>query len=119
MPKIHILSGSPNGTYTAVVHIATPAGNNSSGVLWSDALKNSGLNKTVMPVGTGPGQITSAEQTQITNGTLIEGVMQWQDDPAMNNTQRLADLDLRATQLTDELLARYAVELKYFGITRA
>lgn len=117
MSKIHVISGNGR-VFTVVVHIATPAGNNAAGVAWSDAVKNSGRAVSVMTVGTGPGQITSAEMALITAGTLIEGTFKWDDDPALNNAQRQADLDLRATQLTNELLARYADELRYFGFTR-
>ena len=117
MSKIHVLTGNQN-TFTAVVHIATPAGNNSAGVLWSDAIKNSGRAKSVMTVGSGPGQITQSELDSIIAGTTIEGVFVWGDDPSFTNTQRLADLDLRATQLTNDLLAQYGQELKYFGFTR-
>lgn len=115
MSKIHILTGSNSGIFTAIVHIATPVGNNAAGTLWSDAIKNSGRNISRMKVGTGAGQILQAELDQITAGTLIEGTFQWQDDPALNNTQRVADLSLRATQMTNDLLARYAIELNYFG----
>lgn len=115
--KIHVLSGT-NSTYQVVVHIATPVGNNSAGILWSDVIKNSGRNVSVMPVGSGSGQILQSELDQITAGTLIEGVFNWQDDLSLTGPQRQADVDLRATQLTNELLARYATELKYFGYTR-
>lgn len=119
MSKIHILAGSGLGVYTAIVHIPTPTGSNSAGVLWTDVVKNSGRTKTIMSVGIGPGQITQSEVDQMVAGTLIEGSFQWQDDPNLSAAARTADLDLRATQLTNELLARYAVELKYFGVTRS
>ncbi len=119
MSKIHVLTGGGNNVYTVVVHIAAPAGNNSAGVAWADALKNSGRATSILTVGTGPGQIQNSEMNAITGGTLIEGSFQWGDDPSWNNAQRQADLDIRATQLTDELLTRYAQELKYFGFVRA
>ena len=119
MSKIHVLTGSSHNVYTVVVHIATPVGNNAVGVPWADAVKNSGRSVSILPEGTGPGQITSAELTAITNGAVIEGTFQWGDNPAWNNAQRQADVDLRATQLTNELLARYQAELRYFGYVRA
>lgn len=118
MSHIHVLAESNGNVYTVVVHIATPAGNNSAGVLWSDAVKNSGRNVSVLAIGTGPGQITTAEMASVTNGLTLEAVVQWQDDPTWNDTQRVANLNLVATQLTDELLARYGRELKYFGFTQ-
>jgi hypothetical protein len=119
MAKIHVLQGAGLNTFTVVVHATTPAGNNSAGTAWTDAIKNSGRATSILTVGTGAGQIQQNEMNSITNGAIIEGSFQWGDDPNWNNTQRTADLDLRAQQLIDELLARYAQDLKYFGFTRA
>jgi hypothetical protein len=115
MARIHILTGSTGGVYTAVVHTATPAGNNVANVLWSDALKNSGRAVTVMTVGNGAGQISQAEANQIAAGTLIEGVFQWGDNAAWSNAERQADLNIRANQLIAEMLAQYQMELRLFG----
>lgn len=117
MSAIHILNGSGD-TYTVVVHIAVPGGNNAAGVLWSDAVKNSGRNQTVMVTGTGAGQITSAEAASVVAGTVLEGVFQWQDNPALTPAQRQAAVSAYATQLSNEMIARYSVELKYFGYVR-
>lgn len=116
--KIHVLSQSGLNTYTVAVHANTPPGNNSAGVSWADALKNSGRAVTVMMEGNGAGQIATAEKINVENGTVMEGVFQWGDDPSWNNAQRIADLDLRANQLIAELQARYQQELKFFGFTR-
>lgn len=118
MAKIHVLQGAGINTFTVVVHATTPNGNNSAGVAWSDAVKNSGRATSILTVGTGAGQILQNEMNSITNGAIIEGSFQWGDDPSWTNAQRTADLDLRAQQLVDELLARYGQELKYFGFTR-
>lgn len=118
MAKIHVLTGGSPNVYTVVVHATTPAGNNSAGVPWTDAVRNSGRATSILTVGTGAGQILQNEMNQITNGEIVEGSFHWGDDPTWNNTQRQTDLDLRATQLVNELLARYAQELKYFGFTR-
>ena len=72
-----------------------------------------------MVPGAGPGQITQAELDQITAGTVMEGTFQWQDDPNWTNAQRMADLNLRASQMTSELSNRNAIELKMFGATKA
>ncbi len=119
MAKIHVLSGNTNSLYTVVVHATVPNGNNAAGTAWTDAVKNSGLATSILTVGTGPGQILQNEMNQITGGTLVEGSFQWGDDPTWNNAQRQADLDLRATQLTTELLASLQAQLRYFGFTRS
>lgn len=118
MAKIHVLTGNLTNRYTVCVHADTPAGNNSAGIAWSDAVKNSGRARSILTVGTGPGQIQQNEMNSITNGTIIEAVLQWDDNPAWNDTERLADLDTRATQLVNETLDRYGKELKFFGFTR-
>lgn len=118
MAKIHVLSGGTNNVYTVAVHATVPAGNNAAGTAWTDAVKNSGLATSILTVGTGAGQILQNEMNQITSGTLVEGSFQWGDDPNWNNAERQADLDLRATQLTTELLASLQKQLKYFGFTR-
>lgn len=117
MSAIHLLTNG-GGAYNVVIHIATPVGNNSAGFLWSDCIKNSGRNSTSLSVGTGPGQITQAEADQIAAGTLIEASMQWGDDPSLSNAQRLAALDVAASHLSSDVLARYAADLKYFGLVR-
>jgi hypothetical protein len=117
MSAIHVLTG--NGpVYNVVVHVATPVGNNSAGVLWSDAIKGSGRNTSVMAVGNGSGQITQNEMNQISAGTIIEAQMQWGDDVSLTNAQRLAAIDVAATHLANDLIAQYAADLKYFGLTR-
>lgn len=118
MAKIHVLSGNTNNLYTVVVHATVPAGNNSAGTTWADAIKNSGLATSILTVGTGAGQILQNEMNQITGGTIVEGSFQWGDDPAWSNAERQADLDLRATQLTTELLTSLQKQFKYFGFTR-
>lgn len=117
--RMHILQQGANNVYEVVVHAPTPGGNNSAGVAWTVALANSGLNITVLPVGNGPGQISSAESNQVANGTLIEARFQWQDNPAWTNQERLADLDIRAAQAVAEVLTNYGQRLKYFGLTVA
>lgn len=119
MAKIHVLAGAGHNLYTVVVHAAAPVGNNLAGALWADAIKNSGNANSILTVGNGPGQILTNEMNQITGGTLVEGSFQWGDDPTWTNAQRQTDLDLRASQLVAELMAKYQEDLKYFGFTRA
>lgn len=72
-----------------------------------------------MPVGNSPGFITQAEANQIGTGAVIEGQFQWDDDPTWTNTERAADLDLRANQMIAELQANYVAMFKFFGFTRS
>lgn len=118
MSNIHVLAGNGSNLYTAVIHIPTPVGNNSAGVSWATALVNSGMAKTVMTVGTGPGQILAAEKAQIDAGTVIETVTQWQDDKTFTTQQRLDDFTLRTSQASTERLNRLAAQLAYFGFTQ-
>lgn len=118
MSSIHVLAGSTNHLYTAVIHVATPAGNNQVGVSWATALVNSGMNKSIMTVGVGPGQISQAEHDQIVAGTIIEAVMQWQDDPSFTTQQRLDDFTLRTSQASTDRLNQLAAQLTYFGYTQ-
>lgn len=70
---------------------------------------------TTMTVGTGPGQITAAEASQVTSGTVVEASFHWEDNPVWDNPTRTADLNLRAQQAVDGVLAAYGARLKYFG----
>lgn len=118
MASIHVLQGAGPNLYTVVVHATTPNGNNSAGMAWTDCIKNAGLATSILTIGNGPGQIQTNEMNQITSGAIVEASFQWGDDPAWNNTQRQADLDLRATQLIAETLSFLQARLKYFGFTR-
>lgn len=118
MAKIHVLGRAGLNVYTVVIHATTPAGNNSAGISWATAIANSGHNTTILPVGNGAGQISQNEANQVAAGSIIEAILQWGDDPTWTNQQRIDDLDLRATQLVAETVARYQDELKYFGFTR-
>lgn len=117
--RMHILQQVAPNRYDVVVHATTPAGNNSAGVSWSTALANAGLAVSSLPVGNGPGQITTAENNQVTSGALIEARFQWDDNPAWTTQQRTDDLNLRAGQAVSEVLAAYAARLKWFGQTVA
>lgn len=118
MARIHILEGSGLNLYRVVVHDAAPAGDNVVGVAWSDAIKNSGNNVSQMTVGNGPGQIATAENNNVTNGTVIEGSFVWQNNPTWTNAERQADMDLRATQLIQELQDTLQARLRLYGATR-
>lgn len=116
MAQVHILGGG-NNIYTVVVHATTPAGSNSAGVLWTDAIKNSGKAKSVLTVGNGAGQITNNEMNQVTAGAIIEATTVWQDDPLWTQAQRDADLSTRSAQFIAQVIADLQAELKFFGRT--
>lgn len=116
MAQIHILGGG-NNTYQIVVHATTPVGTNDAGVLWTEAIKNSGKAKSILTVGNGAGQITNNEMNQVTAGTIVEATTIWQDDPLWTQAQRDADLSLRAAQAVAEVIANLQAELKFFGKT--
>lgn len=118
MSKIHILTGNGGNLFTAVVHSPTPVGNNSAGVSWATAIQNSGMATTILPVGNGAGQNTQSEANQIAAGTVFETVVPYEDDPNRTNAERLADLDLRASQAVAEQQAGLQAKLKFFGLTR-
>jgi len=115
MSRLHILTGGGNNTYNVVVHSPTPAGNNSAGVPWSDALKNSGGAATNMPFGNGPGQITNTEANNVTSGTVFETGFLWQDNPAWTNQERQNDLTIRAAQAVQAAQDDFQTRLKFFG----
>lgn len=117
MARLHILQASGYNVYTVVVHAPTPAGNNLAGVSWATALQNSGLAGTQLTIGNGPGQISQSEANQIASGTIIEAAFQWGDDPGWTNQQRLDDLNVRATQAVNEVIAEFRQRLKFFGHT--
>lgn len=129
MARMHILQQVSPNLYDVVVHVPTPAGNNAAGFAWSAvvAAAQSSRDKdgvviapaSSMITGTGPGQIDAAEAAQIAAGTVIETRFQWGDERGWNNTQRLADLNLRAQQAVDETLAIYAERFRQFGRTVA
>jgi hypothetical protein len=119
--KIHVLEGtSPEpGTYRVIVHAPTSAGNNAAGISWATAIKNSGRAFTRMTVGVGAGQITSAEQAEVLNGTVMEGEFQVGDEAGFSGAQRNAYLDAMADRFITELQAKWGLELRYFGATRS
>lgn len=119
MARMHILGAGTVDTYDVVVHAPTPPGNNAAGIAWAVAIQNSGRAISSLTVGNGPGQITQAENNQVTGGTVIEARFAWGDNPAWTNAERQADLQVRAQQAVDEVTAELQRQLKYFGHTVA
>lgn len=120
MADVHILDG-PDGKLRMVCHIPIPAGNNSAGVSWSLALKNSALvSQTVLKDGDGTaGTISAAEKTALENGTLFEAVIDdFLPDSATTNPTRLAYVDAVYNAAVVREQARLSALLKWFGFTR-
>ena len=97
MSKLHVLDiidpGSPSKPATCVLHASTPTGNNSAGILWKDAMIALGItgHASALPVKSGPGGITTQENTNLVQGDLVEIVQVMDTEP----TSRLAaDADL-------------------------
>jgi hypothetical protein len=117
--KVHVLTGD-GVTYTIVVHAAVPAGNNSAGFTWKQALVNAGLNTTIMQPGnpaTQPGMALQTEIDSILAGDVIEGVFAFTAGE-LSGAALTAALDLQATQTLINLSARLAAQLKWYGATR-
>ncbi len=120
MTRLHVLAGDIGGRYRCVLHEPVSAGNNAVGVAWRTALIRSKLGgTTILPDGDGNGgTISAAEKTQIVNGEIIEIILDFQDDPAWNTTQRNAALDNEITKHSAEVLIRLQAQLRFFGYTR-
>lgn len=119
MSALHVLLGRDDHTYKCVVHTSIPVGNNLAGKPWRASLLASGLGgKTGLPVGTGPGQITTAEKAQIDAGELIETLIEFQDVPEWTPAERIAALDAAAAIENGRVLAYLQARLRYFGATR-
>lgn len=120
--NITVLKTSADGSViTAAFHYTIPVGNNAVGVAWATALTNSGLvAPSVMPAGTGAGQISTADAAAIAAGTLREVV---------SSFQLLGIAQLTGQQVTAALSAKYSAavaadqaslqaQLNFFGYTQ-
>lgn len=116
MSRIHVLEGS-GGFFRVVVHTSVPVGNNIVGTSWSTAIVNSSLNKTALSIGAGAGQITSVEASQISSGTVFEGIFVFADDPRWTNVERAAQVSIKADQFQTQLQSNLSEMLKYYGFT--
>lgn len=109
----YVLAGDGNGQYQVVVHFVTPVGNNAVGISWAAAIVGAGLNTTILAVGTGAGNINSADAALIANGSLIEVVGNIADP--INNADAVAKLAALTVQLVNDAKAKLQIKLKYFG----
>jgi len=119
MSLLHLLSAGdgPNG-YTAVTHIAVSSGVNSANVPWTEIAVFAGLNTTQLSVGSGPGQISSAEKANLDAGLILEIPIVILDNPSLVSSARLAYLDAQVTTIAAEVQGLMAKKYKWYGLTR-
>lgn len=120
MSNYHVLTGRPDGNaYSVVFHIPIPSANNRVGVNYRTALVNSGLGGvTSLVEGSGPGQIATAEKTQVLAGELFEVVEEFHTQPGETAAQLQARVDARYTALVAQTQAALQGRLAYFGHAR-
>ena len=120
MGKVHVLAGDRDGhEYNLAIHIPIGAGNNAAAQSWRTCLVNSELGEaTVLATGTGPGQISAAELSQVQAGEVYEVT-------ASINIQGVGPSNLGSA--VDELVAQISAEklselqkaLNWFGVVRS
>ena len=118
MAQAHCLEYT-EGRFRIVIHTATPSGNNGAGFPWSTLLLMRGYSgRTVMTEGTGPGQITPEEKTEIVAGTLLEFELRLEASPTITGAQLQTLLQNQAPGIITAQLDQWQQELRYFGATR-
>jgi hypothetical protein len=118
MADMHVRQYDSNRRLAEVVmHFPIASANNDVGVNYRTALVNSGMGgTTILPEGTGPGQITTAEKNQIEAGEVYEHrkhvkIMSGGD----TNPQMRATLRHFYAQEEADLLAQIQQRLRFFG----
>lgn len=119
---IHVLTGHPKrGECEIIFHFPVPDTNNSVGTNHRTALVNSGLGgSTQMTEGSGPGQIATAEKTQIEAGEVFEQRITFSaegDGKTLEDVNRM--LQRKYTREKTLKLAELQARLKYFGHTES
>jgi hypothetical protein len=114
MAKIHSFSSDTSGNCRVVIHAAIPSGNNAVGQSWKACWIAAGRNVTVLPEGTGLGQITPAEKASVLAGDLIEFAS---EIPLITVLQGIGPTHTFANSLIAATLATLQTELNYFGWT--
>lgn len=116
MADMHVLTGNGLHRWTLIMHFPVPDQNNDVAVNYRTALINSGLNTTSMTEGTGPGQITSAENAQIITGEIYEHSIQFLAESGASTLAELlaAAREAYARERT-RVTARLQKMLRYYG----
>lgn len=114
--KVWVQQSDGAGNYACVIHTPTPAGNNSAGVSWVNALVAAGLNTTVLTVGVNGWQQSQAEHDAVVAGTVIELAVTLPIDSAHATAANV-------TQLADAAISDYTAKLArmlaWFGYNQA
>ncbi len=117
MADMHVLAGT-GGRWRVVMHFPVPGGNNTAGVPWSDAVKNSDAGgSTSLPDGDGTGgTISATEKTAVEAGTILEhtGDFRVESGGSVQATLR----EFYAKEKTD-ITAQLQRRLRYFGATES
>ena len=112
MSNIHIKElDIKNKTVSCVFHIPVPAGNNSAGVVWTTAVKNS-LNPIAEM-----SYNNQTENTAIENGEMLETAVTVRfSSISITDAQRLAEVEAKYETESVILLQKLANKLKFFGL---
>lgn len=131
MADMHILSGNNADEWTIVMHLPVPNVNNSVAVNFRTALVNSNLGRqvnndgtfgrrSILPSGTGPGEITTAEEASLDAGALFEHVAAFR---AEGDGDTLLQLQATSREFfaveNARIQAAVGSRLRYFGHTES
>jgi hypothetical protein len=120
MSNIHV--GVTNGNeVTLVVHIDVPAGNNTAGITWVNAVARSGLYKgtSVLPAGDGTGDtISTAEANQLAAFTRIELIRKFTPQPGLTLAQKGTAVDAFYADESAKIITELQGKLDLLGVTR-
>ncbi len=110
MSKIHVLERTDK-TYRLVLHAPVPGASNAALFTWKSVLIKLGLTGKVseaMDEGTGPGEITAAENALLLSGDVIEFTHSLLVHPGVTELAQLeADIDQFLAEKQDEIVAKY------------
>jgi hypothetical protein len=113
MSKIHVLEA--NGDYYRIVlHFNIPGGSNTAGVSWQNVMATVQTG-SVLPEGTGPGEISTAELASIVAGTVGEHIANLRLKSGGTTT---ANLNALVDKVINDHLAALQVRYEYYGFTQ-
>ena len=122
MSDMHVMGGGVDGElWDVVMHFPIVSANNSVGVNWRTAVINSGIGGiTSLVEGTGDGEITTAEKTQIEAGEIYEHRASLRAESGGTSTANLrATLQEFYAAEKTRVLNALQVQLRYFGHTES
>lgn len=116
MADMHVLTGNGLYRWTLIMHFPVPDANNDVAVNYHVALVNSGLGGTSMAEGTGPGQITVAENALIGTGEIYEHSIQFLAESGASALPELLAAAREAyVREQARVTARLQKMLRYYG----